>query len=192
MSPPPELHRVFAALARVLTANGVRWYLFGAQAVLVYGRPRLTADIDITLDLAPEAAAGLLTRLQAEGFDVRVKDVQGFLARTRVLPLVHASSGIPVDAVLAGAGIEREFLAAARTVEIGGLALPVIAPEDLVASKILAGRPKDLDDARSVLAQQGDSLDLDRIRRWLSLLEQALDRSDLLPELERRLPSADE
>lgn len=171
----------------MLTEGEYRWYLFGAQAVVVYGRPRLTADIDITIDLEPEAAMLLVGRLRAAGFVPRVEDLQSFLQRTRVLPLVHEKTGIPIDAVLGGAGIEREFLAHARTLEFGGLKLPVISPEDLVVTKILAGRSKDLEDARSVLTEQGSGLDLDRVRRWLSLLEEALDRWDLLSELDRQL-----
>jgi hypothetical protein len=30
---------------------GVGWYLFGAQAALVHGTARLTADVDVTVDL---------------------------------------------------------------------------------------------------------------------------------------------
>jgi hypothetical protein len=40
-----------AALAEVLRARGTRWYLFGAQAVIIWGAPRMSADIDVTVDL---------------------------------------------------------------------------------------------------------------------------------------------
>lgn len=39
---------LLAALAGALGELGVRWYLFGAQAVLIHGRPRLTDDVDVT------------------------------------------------------------------------------------------------------------------------------------------------
>jgi hypothetical protein len=32
-----------------------RWYLFGAQAVTVHGLPPLSADVDVTLALTPDA-----------------------------------------------------------------------------------------------------------------------------------------
>lgn len=37
------------ALAPVLERFGNRWYVFGAQAVIVWGRPRLTADDSLDL-----------------------------------------------------------------------------------------------------------------------------------------------
>ena len=30
---------------------GVRWYIFGAQAVIAAGAPRLTEDVDVTVEL---------------------------------------------------------------------------------------------------------------------------------------------
>ena len=49
----PAGRELLAALAAVLNRWG-RWYLFGAQAVVAYGVPRLSADVDVTLRLAPD------------------------------------------------------------------------------------------------------------------------------------------
>lgn len=187
MSRPSTLIEVLAALARVLDEHRLRWYVFGAQAVVTWGQPRLTADLDVTVELDPARAGGLLDALARQGFLSRVDDPVGFARRTRVLLLAHESTGIPVDAVFAGPGLESEFLSRARPVDLGGVTVPVISPEDLVVTKILAGRPKDLEDVRGVLAEQSGRLDLARVRRSLGLLEQALDRGDLLLELDAAL-----
>lgn len=178
------------ALRRALEAEGVRWYLFGAQAAIVYGSGRLTADIDATVDIPPERAAELAGRLAGWGFRPRVGGVGDFVARTRVLPLIHAASGIPVDLVVAGSALEQEFLERAAIKDVGGLDLPVIAAEDLIVTKILAGRPKDLDDVRAIIGVSGESVDLGRARRVLASLEAALDRSDLLALLDAAVGSS--
>jgi hypothetical protein len=72
------------------------------------------------------------------------------------------------------------FLAAAGHVG----AVPVVSAEDLVAMKILAGRPRDMDDVASIVRARRD-LDVEAIRGTLRLLERALDRADLVAELER-------
>ena len=41
------------ALAAVMAELNVRWYLFGAQAAIIWGSPRLSADADVTADLDP-------------------------------------------------------------------------------------------------------------------------------------------
>ena len=62
--------------------------------------------------------------------------------------------------------------------------MPVISPEDLVIAKILAGRPKDIEDASGLWRIRGAELDAARIESVLRLLEGALGQSDLLPAFE--------
>lgn len=184
-TPPSPLAELLSALARALGGLGLRWYLFGAQAAILHGTARLTADVDVTVDTGTHSIRGLVARLRDAGFEPRVSDADAFAASTRVLPLVHVESRIPVDIVLAGPGLEQEFLSRAETRSVGGTPVPVIAAEDLITMKVLAGRDKDLDDVVAVLTARGDRLDLDRIRSTLRLIERALERSDLVAELDR-------
>ena len=83
--------------------------------------------------------------------------------------------------VLAGSGLEDDFLSRAITVDLGGTPVPVIHLEDLVVAKILAGRPKDIEDVNALWRLHGGNADAARIRRNLTMLEQALSQSDLVP-----------
>jgi len=93
------------------------------------------------------------------------------------------ASGVPVDIVLGGPGPEQLFLGRARQHVIEGVPVPVASPEDMVAMKVLAGRPKDLDDALAILVAN-PALDAGLVRGTLEPLEAALDRSDLVPAFE--------
>jgi hypothetical protein len=186
----PAVGRLFRALAPVLEEFGGRWYVFGAQAVIVWGRPRLTADVDVTAFLAPDDSHAFVAAMERAGFELRVRDVDGFVRSTRVLPFLHAETTLPLDVVLAGPGPEEEFVGTARHVDFSGTSVPVIAPEELVVTKILAGRPKDLDDVEGILRAQAGSLDLGRTRSLLRALEAALGQSDLSPLLERQVAAA--
>jgi hypothetical protein len=181
------LGSVLAAVADVLKAGGQGWYVFGAQAVVAYGRPRLTADLDIAVMAELAQVPQLVARLGAAGLRLQPQATEDFVRRTHVLPFVHEPSGIPVDIVLAGPGLEEEFVANARELALAGVTVPVISPEDLLVTKILAGRPKDGDDVDGILREQLPSLDLDRCRRFLTMLEEALSRDDLLPKLDEAL-----
>jgi uncharacterized nucleotidyltransferase DUF6036 len=182
MSVQPAAVELLSAVAGVLDRWG-RWYVFGAQAVSAYGLPRLSADVDVTLDLAPDDPERFAREMEAAGFALRVSDPD-FIRRTRVMPFVHLATGMPLDVVLAGSGLEDEFLARARRFDLGGTEMPFIHPEDLVIAKVLAGRPKDIEDARGVWKALGAGLDADRVRRILGLLEEALSQSDLVPTFE--------
>lgn len=161
------------------------WYVFGAQAVVHWGRPRLTADIDVTVQLGATRTGRLLAAMEEAGFALRVEGTPAFVEATRVLPFLHTASQWPLDLVLGGPGLEEEFLRRAVPVEVApGLLVPVISAEDLIVTKILAGRSKDLDDVRGIIAAKTD-LDLDAVRVTLSMLEEALGVSDLLPIFDR-------
>lgn len=183
-----DLLTAFAPVA----ARWGRWYVFGAQAVVVYGVPRLSADVDVTLALVPDAPERFALDMQAAGFSLRVDDPD-FVRRTRVMPFVHDPTGMPLDVVLAASGLEDEFLERAVPVDIGGAKVPVIERGDLIVAKVLAGRPKDLDDARALWRFHGHQLDDARIRRVLRSLEEALSQGDLVSSFEaiaRPAPSA--
>jgi len=186
-SPDTAPADLLSALAGALAPLRIPWYVFGAQAALIWGRPRLTADVDVTVRLEPEEPLRLVQALEGAGFRLRVKAEADFVRRTRVLPFVFVPSGLPLDVVLGGPGLEEVFLSRARPVQIGRLTIPVISPEDLIVSKILAGRPKDLEDVRGVLRERLASLDLQMVRSTLGVLEEALGQSDLRPVFEEEL-----
>ena len=170
------------ALARVLDSRGLRWFVFGAQAIAVRGAPRTTQDVDVTVEIERSRLEELTGALAAAGFTHRYPEIADELRdRSAVVPLVH-SSGMDVDLVLAGSGLESLALDRATRVEIAGVSAPVARATDLAVMKVLAGRGKDLDDLRSLLAS-GD-LDRDEARDLLAQFERALGRSDLLPCLE--------
>ena len=178
----PAAIEVLGHLSKVLAEWG-RWYVFGAQAVIAYGVPRLSADIDVTLQLVPDEPQRFAAAMEQAGFSLRVDDPD-FVQRTRVMPFVHRATGMPVDVVLAASGLEKEFLDRAREVDLGSGSVPIIDPADLIIAKVLAGRPKDLEDARNLWQILEHELDDHRIDRTLRLLEEALSQSDLVPSFE--------
>ena len=180
-----HIGEVLAALGTCFDSLGVRWYLFGAQAAIFHGVARLTADVDVTVLPELHSTGRLASVMEANGFRLRVTATDDFVARTRVLPFVHSATRLPVDVVLAGPGIEEQFLDRAEFHVLEGVRVPIATVEDLVTMKILAGRPKDLDDAKGMLRARSEEIDLDHVRRMLQLLEEALSQSDLIPQLEQ-------
>lgn len=63
-----------------------------------------------------------------------------------------------------------------------------LSVENLIVTKLLAGRPKDLEDVRELLVRHDRTLEHARVEALLSELELALGHSDL-PPLYRRLRS---
>ena len=154
------------------------WYLFGAQAAIIHGAARLTADVDVTLLYSGGNPQNLITTLEEHGLRAQVENPLAFLASTRVLPVIHTATGMPVDIILGGPGLEEEFIQRASVFDIEGIKVPVASPEDIIVMKVLSGRPKDSEDVVSILATR--EVDIQYIHSLLGRLEGALDRSDLL------------
>ncbi|MGD9903346.1 MAG: hypothetical protein AB7U83_07730 [Vicinamibacterales bacterium] len=66
MPSPAGPAELLADLAAALDALDARWYVFGAQAALVWGRPRLATDVDVTVLEAALGQSDLLPALDAE------------------------------------------------------------------------------------------------------------------------------
>ncbi len=145
------LGEALRTLASVLEQQGVEWFVFGAQAVTVRGAPRATQDLDVTVSVERERLASLVAALEAKGLRHRYPEIADeLLASGSVLPMSH-TSGMEIDLVLAGSGLEALALQRATRVAIDGVEVPVAHATDLVVMKVLAGRGKDLDDVRALL-----------------------------------------
>lgn len=174
---------VFADLVQAFGALGVRWYLFGAQAAIVHGSARLSADVDVTVELGDRDPGELVEALRAVGVELAIPADDAFVAAARVLPMVHGATAMPVDVVLAGSGLEALFLDRAQLRRVDGVDLPVATPEDIVVMKLFAGRSDDVQDAKAVVAAN-PAIDLDHVRELIAAIEEAMDQSDLAPRLE--------
>ena len=135
---------LLTALQAVFKRVESSWYIFGAQAAITHGAARLTADVDITVLLDIDRLTEFIAVLEREGFAVRTPNIESFANETRVVPALHLTSGIPIDVVLGGPGLEQMFAERAEVKDIAGVVVPVATAEDIVAMKILAGREKDL------------------------------------------------
>ena len=152
------VQRVLIRLVADLRALELNWALVGGFAVAVHGEPRTTRDVDIVLALASEAeaeAAVLGLRLRGYGDHPEgavLEQPDGRLATVRLVSPAEGESGIVVDLLFASSGLEPEIVATAKALEIlPGIMVPVVGAGYLLAMKVLAGRPKDVEDIRGIL-----------------------------------------
>jgi len=168
---------LLSRLGAALDDAEIGYMVVGGQAVLVHGEPRLTRDIDLTIAGGQESVPGLLAVLAQLGLRPLPIDPIGFAAETMVLPAVDDTSGIRVDLILSWTPFEREAIERAETVSLDGLAYRVATAADLVVLKVLAGRPRDLEDVRGILIGNPD-LDVRRIERWLRSFADVIDHAE--------------
>lgn len=176
----PSVAERLLALHAALRPQKIRWYVFGAQAVIAAGAVRQTADLDITTDDVP--APRLLEVLRKAGLTLRddIEGVEELVEHHRILPMVHAPSGYQVDVVRAGPGLEQDMFERSIRRRVGRVQIPFVETNDLLVQKTLAGRDKDLEDVRALLRSASKEIDPSIVRRRLRELGALIDDSTLV------------
>jgi predicted nucleotidyltransferase len=173
-------------IALGLEERSIPYMIIGGQAVLLYGEPRLTKDIDLTLGAGPERLTEVLELIAEQEWRVLPESPIGFVDQTMVLPCLDEETGIRIDFIFSNSEYEHQAIRKALRIPIGKAQVCFAAPEDLIVHKIIAGRPRDLEDARIVLAKQKE-VDLEYVRHWLKQFEESLGEPFLqsLEEIQR-------
>jgi len=140
-----------ANLFAIFQERGVAYALMGGLAVAAWGAPRATEDIDLLADLSPSQELDAALRLRSR-------------------------SGPEIDVVCATRAWEREMLSRSIRLRLPqGLEIPVVAIEDLIVLKLIAGGPADLSDVADLLQRVGPLPELEKratARGVLELLRQ--------------------
>ena len=173
-------------IGRVLDSQDLPYMIIGGQAVLLYGTPRLTNDIDITLGIDTREIEKVLRAVKSIGLELILRDLRPFVEETQVLPTRDRESGIRVDFIFSFTPYERQAIARARAVPLGSASVTFAAIEDVIIHKIFAGRPRDLEDVRS-MAIKNPGIDKDYVRRWLAEFQGVQGKERLLQTFEEIL-----
>jgi hypothetical protein len=159
------LEELLQRIATALDQAALPYMIIGGQAVLLYGEPRLTKDIDITLGAGLERLPDVMAAAQAAQLTPLV-DPETFTRQTMVLPCADPQSGMRVDFILSFSPFEQEAISRARTVRMGDAEVRYASVEDLIIHKLIAGRARDLEDVKNILLKN-PAAELPYIRQWL-------------------------
>lgn len=167
----PIFEPVFAAL----NGAGVRYVVVGGLAVVLHGHPRLTADVDIVLDLEPVSARKAMEALKTIGLKARAPvDPAAFADPGRreswirdkgmtVFSLYSPAQPLLILDLFVRDPIPFEQLwSRSETIDLGSARIQVASIDDLIAMKRAAARPQDLLDVEALealkeRASKGDS-----------------------------------
>jgi len=147
--------------------------VIGGQAVLLYGEPRLTKDIDITLGIGPGQIEPVLQVVKNLRLKILVDDYASFVDRTMVLPVIDEASGIRVDLIFSMSDYERRAIERSKRVLLDKKPVMFASVEDVIIHKIFAKRPRDLEDVMNIMIKNTVH-DRDYIVHWLKRFDEAL------------------
>jgi len=167
-----ELEVLKTVTARLGGAR-IPYMVTGSIAVNFYAVPRMTRDIDLVVELAEEDA-GRIVRLFQDEFYVDAEMVRRAIAERGMFNLIHNRFVIKVDFVVRkDTEYRRTEFTRRRGVAVEGHPFFIVAPEDLVLSKLVWAKDSrsevQLSDVRNLLASV-EKMDREYLALWAERL----------------------
>ena len=174
-----------------LRALNVPAAVIGGIALAAWKHVRATKDIDLLVAIDPNDAKhfeSVLQGLSAAGMRTKRTPPVTNLGRLKIIQLLYeppdAMMDLQVDLLVADLPYHRAALDRRVFTQLPdlGLEVAVLACEDLILHKLLAGRMIDLADSVALLRANRKVLDLDYLNRWAGRLEVVADLAGVWKE----------
>lgn len=156
-----------------INSLGIPYMMTGGVAVIFFGRPRLTHDFDLVIEMR-DADIPELVKLFQDDFYVSEEAILEALKKRSMFNIIHFDSGIKVDFwLLQRDEFDRTRFERKKLHSYGNLDMYVSAPEDVILKKLLWYKESDIqkhrDDALGILEVQ-KKLDMDYLEHWAGRL----------------------
>jgi len=171
---------LIARIAASLAVRKIPYMIIGGQAVLLYGTPRLTRDIDITLGVDTDKfllIEGMCKKLRLK---ILPENPEDFARQTKVLPAEEPKSSIRVDFIFSFTHYEAQAIKRTKQVLMDGYSVKFASCEDVIIHKMLAARAVDEEDVKNILIKNKRSIDIEYVRKWLSEFSKLSEHKEIL------------
>ncbi len=155
-------------LARIVACfrkERVLYVLIGAWALAVWGRPRATADVDFLVFVNEQDLGRLSDGMIRAGMALDETWVK-WNPMLRGFQLRFQFQENTVDVLRPRDEHDQQVLRRKRRTRLDGRYYWVVSPEDFILQKLKVGRPRDFEDALSVLERSGKTLDRRYLQHW--------------------------
>ena len=160
-------------IATRLDAAGVPYMLTGSMALAVYATPRMTRDVDLVIECTNEDVDTLVRSFEADCYVSR-DAVSDAVERRSMFNVIHDEWVVKADFIVRKDSEYRATeLSRRRRLKIEDAELSVVAPEDLVLSKLVWWRDSDSDGQRLdivAILESVAELDQDYLESWARTL----------------------
>jgi hypothetical protein len=171
--PSTSLPKLLEKIAEAFEKEHIPYMIISGQAVLLYGEPRLTKDIGITLGLDINELHRIRNIAIQIGLTLLVQNEEKFVRETMVLPTIHEPSGFRVDLIFSFSKYEQEALKRVNKIRIGSIDVCYASLEDVLIQKTISGRPRDIEDIKAMILKN-PHFDIQYVNKWLQDFSQAL------------------
>jgi predicted nucleotidyltransferase len=177
---------ILKKIAKELDLKSIPYMVIGGQAVLLYGEPRLTKDIDITLGVDIDKIEEVLDSIKNIDLLPLPENTKDFVEKTFVLPVKDTATNVRVDFIFSKTSYESQAIKKSNKIKIKDYFVKFARLEDVIIHKIFAGRPRDMEDVKSILIKNPD-FDKSYIKKWLKEFDNLIEGKNFVSIFEKFL-----
>ncbi len=165
--------------------SNVDYLIIGGIAVGVWGEARFTEDIDFIIFTSKKDVRFLLKKAKDTGFHFEKNIVNKDIKTIGVFKLFYKNYHL--DFLIASTELEKSALKRKIAVKVFDKSVFVPSKEDLVLLKVVAGREKDLLDAKGIAARHNGKFDEKYLVKWAQALSDEAEDMRIYNEIKRLL-----
>lgn len=165
-------------IAKILQKIKIPYIITGGMAVLLWGRPRFTADIDIVIELKIKDVNNLSRALSALGKAnyIDKEMMEEAIRRGGEFNFIHGETGLKVDFwMLKKQPFEASRMKRKKARHVLGQRVYFVSPEDLILSKLQwykdTKSSRHIEDVKSIFRISGKILDRNYLKYWVDNLK---------------------
>lgn len=179
-----EQNEVLFDFTKRLEKLGISYMLTGSLAMAFYAIPRMTADIDLVVELNSSQTDLVIKNFEPDYY-IPHGSMRSAISRNTMFNMLHEKTLVKVDCVLRK---KEEFQTNAfnrrRKIDFAGFDLWIISQEDLILSKLIWARKTNSEmQLRDVTNLLRSEVEFDYIERWSCKLEVNETLTKILKEL---------
>ncbi len=177
---PMDPRHLLAGIGKILNRLKIPYFVTGGMAVLIWGRPRFTADIDIVIQLKYENIYKLRNALldfRKRGYldDYAMKEA---IINKGEFNFIDIENGVKVDfwILKESDSVAFEQLKRKKAKKILNEEIYFISPDDLILNKLVwykkrGGSSRHIEDVESIFKVSGSKLDKNYLKKQAAKLE---------------------
>lgn len=144
-----------------LNDNKINYVIVGGFAVIFYGNPRNTMDIDYIIQLSDRDIPMMIKFLQENGFYADEYDMREALKEKSHFTVEDKGTLFRLDIKGIYGEMDERTLRNKKKVNLYNMTIYLASPEDTIANKLLYGSERDIEDALGIYVRQRGVLDME-------------------------------
>ncbi len=160
-------------IASRLDSTGIPYMITGSMAMAIYSTPRMTRDIDLVVEVTP-TDVNKIVDIFSEDCYIDQDSVMQAVHTHGMFNIIHNDWMVKADFIIRkNEDYRREEFERRQKINIDGIAISVVAAEDLILSKLVWGKRSQSDlqlhDVYQMISTVSE-LDWEYMQKWATAL----------------------